>query len=219
MPNQEQLFASLQAFGTASVSDALDKLGIDGACLGIVPVDPDFRMIGTARTVRYASSGTRKGSVGDYIDDYGSGTVAVLDNGGRTDATVWGDILTEFAHSNRLAGTVIDGVCRDSAVCRELNYPVYARGRYMRTGKDRVQVEELDGPVTIGGIRVDPGDILLGDADGVIVLPAVELERITETAAQIDAVEEQIREAVRSGMPLLEARTRLGYHSLQRRIS
>ncbi|MFE7243119.1 RraA family protein [Streptomyces sp. NPDC057580] len=205
------------ALGTATLSDAMDRLGIEGTCLGIAPIDPDFTLVGRARTVRYGPCGTQKGTVGDFIDDFSAGTVAVLDNAGRPDCTVWGDILTEYAHRNALAGTVIDGVCRDGALSRSLRYPVFSRGRYMRTGKDRVQVEELDGPVVIGGVRVVPGDLLVGDGDGVVVVPAPHEQQVFEVAVSIDEREEKIREAVRSGSPLAAARERFGYHSLQTR--
>ena len=66
---------------------------------------------------------------------------------------------------------MIDGVCRDVALCMKLGYPVFSRDHWMRTGKDRVQVEATNVPVNIGEARVQPGDILRGDADGVVVIP------------------------------------------------
>ena len=111
--------------------------------------------------------------------------VVVLDNGGRENATVWGDILTEVAHVRGLAGTVIDGVCRDVALCLKLNYPVFSRDHWMRTGKDRVQVEAVNIPVNIGDARVCPGDILRGDADGVVCLPQAHEEAILKIAEEI----------------------------------
>src|SRR5207245_7999461 len=109
-----------------------------------------------------------KGSVGDYIDDVPPGDVVVLDNGGRLDATVWGDILTIMAHRRNLGGTVIHGVCRDVDRSLELNYPIFSRGNYMRTGKDRVQADGYNVPVSLGEVRVVPGQLLLGDADGIV---------------------------------------------------
>src|SRR4029077_10427230 len=129
---------------TTSLSDALDRLGISGQCLGIKPLDHRFRMTGRAFTLLYGPAGSPPGTVGDYIDDVPPGGIVVLDNGGREDATVWGDILTEIAHRRGLGGTVIDGICRDVSLCIDLGYPVYSRGHWMRTGKDRVQVEAMD---------------------------------------------------------------------------
>ncbi|HVW31755.1 MAG TPA: RraA family protein, partial [Acidimicrobiia bacterium] len=139
--NDAELGQVLESVSCSDVSDALDRLGLAGQCLGIGPLDPSFRLVGRAFTVRYGPVGHDGGSVGDYIDDVVDGEVVVLDNGGRVDATVWGDILTSVAHARGVAGTVIDGVCRDVDRSVELRYPVFARGNWMRTGKDRVRVE------------------------------------------------------------------------------
>jgi regulator of RNase E activity RraA len=202
---------------TTSISDALDRLGIAGQCLNIKPLDPRFRLTGRAYTILYGPAGNPPGTVGDYIDDVQPGGVVVLDNGGRENATVWGDILTFVAHQRGIAGTVIDGACRDTYLARELGYPVYSRSYSMRTGKDRVQVEGVNVVVTIGDARVAPGDLLRGDADGVVVLPRSHEAAILQAAEEIDAVEQQIRAAVGEGKTLAEARRQLGYHRLQAR--
>ncbi|PQA87630.1 RraA family protein [Hyphococcus luteus] len=204
-------------YDTATLSDALDRLGIVGQCYKIAGRSDAFQMTGRAFTMICGPASTPPGTVGDYIDDVPAGEVVVIDNGGREDATIWGDILTEIAHRRGIAGTVIDGVSRDVALCRKLGYPVFSRGHWMRTGKDRVQVEEMGRPVNIGGARVAPGDIMRGDADGVIVIPRSHENRILDIAAEIAAAEDSIREAARSGMRLDEARRQHRYHSLQTR--
>lgn len=202
---------------TASLSDAMDKLGINGQCYRIKPRSGAFRMAGRAFTILYGPAGKPSGTVGDFIDDVPPGCVIVLDNGGRDNATVWGDILTEVAHRRGIAGTVIDGVCRDVALCTSIGYPVYSRDHWMRTGKDRVQVEGTNVPVNIGDARVCAGDLVRGDADGVVVLPKEHEEAILATAEEIEHAENKIRESVRSGMRLDEARKLHRYHSLQTR--
>ena len=202
---------------TATLSDALDRLGIVGQCYGIAGRDPSFRMVGRAFTMLCGPVGKPAGTVGDYIDDVPKGHVVVIDNGGRDDATIWGDILTEIAHRRGLGGTLIDGISRDVALCRELDYPVFSKGHWMRTGKDRVQVEQMHCVVNIGGARVAPGDILRGDADGVVVLPQAHEEAVLDAAEEIAAAEDRIRAACRSGMRLDEARRQFKYHSLQTR--
>jgi 4-hydroxy-4-methyl-2-oxoglutarate aldolase len=200
---------------TTALSDALDRLGIAGQCLNIKPLDPRFRLTGRAFTILYGPAGTPPGTVGDYIDDVPASGVVVLDNGGRENATVWGDILTMVATRRGLAGTVIDGACRDTHLARELGYPIYSRSYSMRTGKDRVQVEATGGTVNIGDARVSAGDLLRGDADGVLVIPRAHEEQVLKIAEEIDAKEEQIRRLVLDGMSLTEARRQLGYHQLQ----
>lgn len=202
---------------TASLSDAMDRLGIAGQCLGIKPLDHRFRLAGRAFTLLYAPCGIPAGTVGDYIDDIPEGHVAVLDNGGREDATVWGDILTSVAHRRGLAGTVIDGACRDTSLALELGYPMYSRSYSMRTGKDRVQLEATGVAVTIGQARVEQGDLLRGDSDGVVCIPRAREDEVLDAAEAIERAEAKIRDAVASGLTLREAREQQQYHRLQTR--
>ena len=202
---------------TTAISDAMDRLGIAGQCLGIKPLEHKFRLTGRAFTILYGPSASPSGTVGDYIDDVEPGRIVVLDNGGRENATVWGDILTWCAHERRIGGTVIDGACRDTHLAHQLAYPIFSRSYSMRTGKDRVQVEAMGGTVNIGDARCDAGDILRGDSDGVVVIPKLHETAILDAAEQIDAVENEIRRAVQQGMTLRQAREQHGYHSLQTR--
>jgi len=193
----------------------MDRLGIAGQCLNIKPRDPRFRTTGRAFTLLYGPAGKPAGTVGEFIDDVPPGSVIVIDNGERENATVWGDILTEIAHRRGIAGTVIDGACRDTALCMELGYPVFSKSYSMRTGKDRVQLDGTNVIVNIGDARVAPGDILRGDADGVVAIPQQHETEVIATAEGIAAAEDAIRNAVRSGKRLDEARREFGYHKLQ----
>ncbi|MDP7101590.1 MAG: RraA family protein [Rhodospirillales bacterium] len=213
----EEIIVRLNKLSTSTVSDAMDRLGIAGQCLGIKPVDVKFRLCGRAYTMRTVPAEVVAGSVGDYIDDVPAGAVVVIDNGGRQDKTVWGDILTFLAEKNGVAGTVIDGNCRDIHRCIEINYPVFSRGWSMRTGKDRVQLDQINIPVSIGDARVEPDDLLLGDADGVLAIPKEHEDRVVELAEEIEAAEEKIMEALRQGKKLYDARMEFKYHELQRR--
>lgn len=217
MSKPDDLVQRAARLETATISDALDRLGIPGQCYGIKGRDPDFRMAGRAYTMRCGPNSTPPGTVGDYIDDVPESCIVTIDNGGRTDATIWGDILTEIAHRRGLGGTLIDGISRDVHLCRSLRYPIFSVDHWMRTGKDRVQVEEMECVVNIGGVRVAPGDILVGDPDGVIVIPQAHEQAVIEAAEEIDAAENRIREAVRGGMRLDEAREKFRYHQLQTR--
>ncbi|MDB5796015.1 MAG: diguanylate cyclase, partial [Noviherbaspirillum sp.] len=114
-----------------------------------------------------------------------------------------------------IAGTVIDGINRDVALAYQLGYPLFTKDNWMRTGKDRVQVEGVNVPVTIGGARVRPGDILRGDADGVVVIPQEHEEGVLAAAEEIDVTEEHIRNSVRNGKSLRQAREEFRYHQLQ----
>lgn len=214
----KELVALFEGLDTPSVSDAMDKLGLPGQCFGIAPLDDYTQtVVGPAFTVKYVPATTPPGTVGDFIDDVAEGDVVVIDNDGRTDCTVWGDIMTQYAGARRFAGTVIDGVCRDVAKALGDGYPMFTRGRFMRTGKDRVQVEAVNVTISIGQARVGPRDIVVADANGVIVVPRERAREVAKLAREIEGVEHQIREEIARGKSLKEAREALGYHNLQRR--
>ncbi|MBX5465963.1 MAG: RraA family protein [Firmicutes bacterium] len=213
----DSIVEAFRALPIAAVSDALDRLGIAGTCLGIKPLVFGWKMVGRAFTVEYRPCGIEKGTVGDFIDDVPEGGVVVLDNAGRLDCTVWGDILTLTAHRRGLAGTVVWGVCRDVRKSRELNYPIFSCGHFMRTGKDRVEVSHINEPITVSEVQVRPGDLVIGEDDGVLVVPRERETEVLRVAQQIEAAESQILDAVRDGMRLVDARARFQYHTLQRR--
>ncbi|MFJ7792638.1 RraA family protein [Pseudomonas sp. NPDC096950] len=214
----QKLVALFAGLDTPGVSDAMDKLGIPGQCLGIAPLE-NYRsvVVGPAFTVQYVPASIPPGTVGDFIEDVSPGDVVVIANEGRSDCTVWGDIMTQYAGARGIAGTVIDGVCRDVSKALDDGYPVFSQGRYMRTGKDRVEVLSVNQPVSIGGARVCARDIMVADANGVIVVPRARAAEVAERARQIETVESDIRTLISQGKTLKQARETLGYHTLQRK--
>ncbi|EHA21092.1 hypothetical protein ASPNIDRAFT_55113 [Aspergillus niger ATCC 1015] len=219
----QELVGLLRGLDSPAVSDALDSLGIAGQAWGIQPLSSSGSSnrrvtVGPAFTVRYVPASDPPGSVGDFLDDVAVGDVVVIDNSSRTDCTVWGDIMTHYAALRGVAGTVIDGVCRDVDLALEEGYPLYTAGRWMRTGKDRVQVGEVNGPVGIGKVRVESRDIVVADSNGVVIIPRSRVREVAELARTISESEAQIRELLtKRGATLAETRRQLGYHTLQRR--
>jgi len=211
----DAILKRFQKLDTTCVSDAMDKIGVECACYGIKPVHFGQRICGRAFTVHYAPCGAVKGTVGDFLDDVAPGQVIVIDNAGRDNCTVWGDIMAKTAKKMGVAGTVIDGVCRDLPALVESGYAVFSKGYYMRTGKDRVYVDAVNVPVTLSDIQVRPGDIVIGDDTGVVVVPDSVAERVAEIAENIDAKEQEILALVEQGHKLKEARELTGYHHLQ----
>ena len=217
MAKADKLIEKFKKMDTTSVSDALDRLGIQGGCHGISPVVPGAKAVGTAFTVSYVPCGVDKGTVGDFLDDVEPGQVVVLDNAGRTYCTVWGDIMTFYSRKRGFAGTVIDGVCRDLPRILETKYPIFTRGRFMVTGKDRVEVAGVNVPVSIGNVQVRPNDIMICDDSGVLVVPLTHAEEVLKVAKEIDEKEQQIISMLDKGMTIAEAREKMGYHKLQTR--
>ncbi|MDT2005277.1 RraA family protein [Rhodococcus opacus] len=202
---------------TASVSDALDALGHVGSLHGIGPLAPGIRVAGRAFTVRYEPVTDEPGTVGDFLDDVEPGSVIIIDNQGRTDCTVWGGIMTQIAAARGIAGTVINGTCRDTATSLEQQYPIWSAARFMRTGKDRVRLAEVQGAVEIDGVTIRPGDFITADSDGVVAVAADVVDEVLDLAERIEQVEADIVAAAREGATLREARQRFSYHTLQRR--
>lgn len=213
----QDVLDAARSLSTAEISDALDYFRLPGSALGIDHQAGGKRVFGQAFTVAFVPVDTATpGTVGDYLDDIPEGAVAVLDNAGRIDCTVWGGIMSKLGAHRGIAGSVINGVCRDTAEADAVGYPLYARGRFMRTGKDRVQVSAVGGVVSLGDVRVASGDYIVADADGVLVVPAARAAEVFERALRTRAVEEQILSAAMAGTPLREARREFGYHTLQR---
>lgn len=213
----DALISRFEKLDTTCVSDAMDKLGVECAAYGVKPLRFGEKICGRAFTVHYMPCGAVSGTVGDFLDDVAPGQVIVIDNAGRDDCTVWGDIMAKTAKKIGIAGTVIDGVCRDVPAILSCGYPVFSKGYYMRTGKDRVYVDAVNVPVTLAGMQVLPNDIILGDDSGVVVIPQALAERVVEIAEEIDAKEQSILTLVAQGHTLKEARAEMGYHHLQTR--
>lgn len=214
----DEIIKRFRALDTTCVSDALDSMGIKCGLYDIKPIVGECKICGPAFTVHYVPCGVEKGTVGDFLDDVKPGEVVVLDNAGRTYCTVWGDIMSIVASKTGIEGTVIDGVCRDLPTIKKLKYPLFSKGYYMSTGKDRVEVDAVNVPVSVSGVQVCPGDIILGDDTGVIVIPKDKAEEVLKTAETIDKKERQIEEEVLKGTPLKEARIKTNYHHLQTKI-
>ncbi|SQI40442.1 Putative regulator of ribonuclease activity [Leminorella richardii] len=202
---------------TPEISDALDYFSLPGSLLGIKHIAGKNAFVGTAWTVRYiAVDRDNMGTVGDFIDDVKAGDVVVIDNAARPDCTVWGGILSQLAAKRNIAGTVINGVCRDTQEANAAGYPLYARDRYMRTGKDRVQVAAVCEPVTISGVLIKQGDLIVADIDGAVAVAKNHIQAVIDRALIMQAVENDILSDVLNGMSISQARKKHNYHLLQR---
>lgn|GEM_PF-8526 len=213
----------LSAFSSAELSDALDACQIEGALLGIKPLAMGKKLIGPAYTIEYSSYTNENQAVtthapqtyqnaANYIDAVPMNSVIVIDNQGREDCTVWGDILTQVALQKKINGTVVNGSVRDVELIRSSQYPVYCKNYYMRTGKNRVYKSSEQVPITINNVIINPGDIIFADDNGVLVIPLFKLDEIIAKALNIKNTEANIIAAVKTGATLMQARSDYSYH-------
>lgn len=209
--------AVLRAHGTCAVSDALDMLGLGATGLsGLVRQSGigTGTVAGPAYTLRFDPvEPGQPGPAGEFIDAVPPGAVVTV-AGGHTHCTVWGDLLALTAVRNGVAGTVIDGMCRDVGAIRETGYPLWSLGSYMKSGKHRVRLAAIQEPVTLRGTRVRPGDLVVCDDSGCLTVPPGALDDVAATVLRIDAAEREIRADLAAGAPLRQARARTGYNTL-----
>lgn len=141
--------------------------------------------------------------VGKAVSDCPAGRVLVIDGHGECDTALWGGIITQAARLKGLAGVVIDGAIRDSAEIREDPLPVFARAIVPNAGGAEYP-GEIAISVQCGGLAVDPGDWVVGDDDGVTVVPATRLDETLSAAEALRGVETKIAAQVARGRDLCE---------------
>lgn len=202
--------ARLERLPTANVSDALDALGLTGTMGGIAPLwgRSPYRMVGPARTVLQAprrvdadphTSYTRHQQLVDGA--LHAGDVVVVSTPPAIAASSWGHLLSVRCHAQSVAGTVLDGTVRDPAEIVELGYALFTRtGQSCPAGsKLRLETVGIDVPVVCGGVPVSPGDILVGDSSGVVVIPRPHLEQVIRDAEAILARETELARVLAGG--------------------
>jgi regulator of RNase E activity RraA len=204
---QQGVLDRLAALDTCTVSDALDHLQLKGATIGIRPLWPCPKIAGPAVTVKIvpaglSSSGQHLGT--PAIEAAGRGDIIVIDNGGRTDVSCWGDILANAAQVRGIEGVVIDGACRDIDASRAIAFPVYGRAVVPVTARGRIIQESFNTLVQFGGVQVRPGDLVIADGSGVVFIPAERAEEVVEAAERLAARQEAMVEAVRAGRSVVE---------------
>lgn len=180
---------------TAVLSDVTGK---DTCTMGseIKPVISDPMTVGSAFTVK-----SRPGDnlmVHKAITLAGAGDVLVIDANGYREAGLVGELLATSCKSNQLNGVIVDGAVRDTGPLEELGFPVFAAAVSPK-GSSKKHPGSINVPVTCGGITVHPGDIIVGDADGVVSLDPSDAEAISEAVEQKVAEEERLKERVESG--------------------
>ncbi len=192
----------LRQIDTCAVSDALDALGLKGTVIGIKPISVLRRVSGRVQTVKldHASENVPKVHLcSAAVDAAESGDVIVVENHAREDAAGWGGILSTAAAHKGLSATIVDGPVRDADESRDVDYPVFARSAIPFTARGRIAEHAWNIPVDIGGVTVNPGDLVLADGSGVVFVDQNREEDIVAKAEEIAAKEAAMAAAVRRG--------------------
>ncbi|KAF7963062.1 4-hydroxy-4-methyl-2-oxoglutarate aldolase [Cupriavidus sp. UYMU48A] len=191
-----EVIRAAQALPTATLHEAGGKIGVVSPA--IKPVAPGFRICGPALTVH--SPGGDNLWLHRAIDIAQPGDVLVVHVSGAYDHGYWGEIMTTAAKVKQLGGLVIDGCVRDGVLLEEIGFPVFARGLCIRgTGKDYGAIGWLNAPLLFGGTRVEAGDLIVGDRDGVVVVPRTRAAEVVGKASDREATEAAILKRVEAG--------------------
>jgi regulator of RNase E activity RraA len=205
MSEETTLLAGFAALGTATVSDALDACGLPPGQGGLRPMWGRPTLVGFAVTVELepltGSSGGAHILTGS-VAGAGPDDVLVVSAGGRTDVSSWGGIVSVGAAIRSVRGAVTDGGCRDVARARELGFPVFARAQVPATARGRLQQRSEGEAIRLGGLPVHPGDVVLADEGGVVVVPRERAGEVLARARRVAEREAAIEAEVQTGVPL-----------------
>ena len=142
------------------------------------------------------------------------GSIIIIDNGGRIDTSCWGGILANSAKMKGVKAVVIDGACRDLDDCIEADFPVYARGTVVATARGRIMEQSTNEMIQFGGVQVRPGDVVMGDRSGVVVVPYERVEEVLEKAEQLYEKEESMIREILEGNDVLKVDNKFGYEKM-----
>ena len=194
----DKISGLLNKLDTSQISDSMGRTGVPR---DIYPMNLNLHMAGSAYTVRVSPGdnlmlhlATKQAKPGDVI---------VVDGSGLTSVALWGEMMSLCAKTHGIAGIVIDGAVRDSDALSCMDFPVYARGICPR-GPVRVSKGEVNISIQCGGVVVNPGDYVVGDRDGVVIIPKEKIDAVIDAASSVAKREEQLKKRIISGEYLLD---------------
>jgi regulator of RNase E activity RraA len=214
---REPLIERLAKLDTCAVSDALDSLALKGATWGIGPLWQCPRIVGRAVTMKIKPAGLTQPTqhLGTApIEAAKAGDIIVIDNGGQLQFSCWGGLLALSAKLKGVSGVVIDGACRDIDEARDLSFPVYARGVVPMTARGRIMQQSFNQEIQFGGVQCHPGDLVIADGSGVVIVPKQKEEEVIRAAEAIYHKEQEMAAGIRKGYSGLEMLEKLGYEQM-----
>ena len=213
--NDQDLLARCAAIGTSTWADAMDTLGIAGVVQGIERRGGQGRFAGFAVTARHVWGGLgdfdrADFAVGRLVAATGPGRVLMVDAGGTCIST-FGGIASLAASRRQATAVVIDGACRDVDEIRATGLWLASRHVTPLTGKTRLRLQAMGDPVTIGGVQVAEGDLVVGDDTGLVVVPRARLQDVLAAAKHALEVDERVERGIRDGLSFAEAAAAANY--------
>lgn len=214
--NDRQLFELISAtLYTPVVGDVLDTIGCWHQFLPpqIQPLHLGMKIVGRAMPVQIADTwgpqGHPFGRLTEALDQIKSAEVYIA-TGGRLNCAAWGEILTATARTRGGAGAIVDGYHRDTPRVLEQNWPVFSRGRFAQDARVRSSVVDFRCPIEIGGVSIQPADLVFGDLDGVVIIPkTVEVEVVSRSLEKARA-EKRVRKEIEAGVSSTEVFEKYG---------
>lgn len=210
-----ELFALMrERLYTPVMGDILDQLGCYHQFLPrqIQPMTLDMQIAGRAMPVLFGDVFGEQdkpfGYMTEALDDLQPGEVFVCTGTDR--AAVWGEIMTATARMRGATGAVVHGPHRDTPKVLEQNWPVFSTGRFAQDSRVRIAVRAYRIPIEIEGIWINPGDLIFGDLDGVVVIPRQHEKEVIERALEKASAENVVRQAIEKGMSATEAFKKYG---------
>jgi 4-hydroxy-4-methyl-2-oxoglutarate aldolase len=210
------LLERLERLHTAVVSDCLDRAGVRGNVLAphIRPLYPHARVVGFAATVRCRDVDAVPADRADWyrgeleaVDALQPGDVMVVST---CNGSYWGELLATAARRRGAGGVVADAYTRDTAALIAMEFPTFVAGIHCADSLGRIDVDASGVPIVCGGVEVSPGDLVLGDRDGVVVLPSPIADEIVAAAEEKIEGENLVRAMLAEGMPVADAFRRYG---------
>ena len=205
-----------EKLSSSIISDVLDGMGIRGQAMDttIRPVQDGMMIVGYAATMlmtdQYDHDKDTFTLQFQAIDALKEGEVMMVCSNGSERAALWGELLSTAARYRGARGAIIDGVARDINLIREMSFPVFAKGINPISSKGRVIAVDHGCPVEIGGVMVYPGDLVVADIDGVVVVPRDKAEEVVEQALDVAARETKTRDELRKGAGLYDVYLKYG---------
>jgi 4-hydroxy-4-methyl-2-oxoglutarate aldolase len=201
---------------SAVVCDALDKLGLKNQSPRVLirPLTTSGVLIGRCKTTLWAEMAHVDDKPYELelkaVDTCRPDDVLIAAAGGSCKSGLWGELLSTAARRSGCVGAIVDGAVRDVVKMTAMGFPVFARGTSPYDSRDRNRVIDIDVPIEIGGVLFSPGDLIIADADGIVVVPqAVEADAVNAAWEKVNA-ENVVRDAIAGGMSATDAFKKYG---------